>query len=154
MKTVIKKLTMPFVMAALAVLTVATAGAATSTTLVITPSSPVYDSNNVVGVSGDAAPGYQYGSLASNGGAKTDMYFTPEALFGREVTLGEVASISYWTKKGSTHTVDTADWYLAIYTKKYPDQTISHDRTGDLRRGDGKTGMFRVEGSIAGNGTG
>jgi hypothetical protein len=53
------------------------------------------------------------------------MYFTPTSLFGRSVTLGEVAGLSYWTKKGSTHVDDPRDWFVNIYTKLYPGQTVS-----------------------------
>lgn len=97
--------------------------AASNATFVVTPSSPVFGDNNVTGVALDAAPGYASGSFKSNGIAKTDMYFTPESLFGGlEVTVGDIASVSYWTKKGTTHTVDAADWYLNIYTKRYAGQ--------------------------------
>lgn len=101
------------------------ANAQTTTNVVVTPSSPVFDSNHVVGVPGDAAPGFSFGSFASDGVAKTDMYFTPESLFGRAVTLGEVANMGYWTKKGTTHVADPRDWFINIYTKKYLGQTIS-----------------------------
>lgn len=105
--------------------------AASTTNLIITPTSPVYDSNNVVGVSGDSAPGFPTGSLASDGTGKTDMYFTPNSLFGRDVTLGEVSKISYWTKKGTTHVVDPADWFLTIYTKPYAGDASSATWYGD-----------------------
>jgi hypothetical protein len=104
------------------ILLLGTTLASAQTNLVVTPTSPVFSSNNVNGVAGDYAPGYQFGSFASNGVAKTDMYFSADALFGREVLLGEVASISYWTKKGTTHTSDPRDWYLNIYTKPYAGQ--------------------------------
>ena len=92
----------------------------TTTNLVVRPSSVgIYGSKSVVGVAGDAATGFSTGSLASNGGAKTDMYFTPSILFGRDISLGEVATMSYFTKTGATHAVDPRDWYLAIYTKPY-----------------------------------
>jgi hypothetical protein len=97
-------------------------GTPTTTNLVVTPASPVFGSsgNNVVGVPLDAAAGFASGSLASNGTNKTDMYFTPESLFGgREVTLGDVASIAYFTKTGATHVADPRDWFLNIYTKPY-----------------------------------
>lgn len=90
--------------------------------LTVTPSSSVFGTggNHVLGVIGDAAPGFAAGSFASDGILKTDMYFTPEALFGgREVSVGEVARISYYTKTGATHTVDPRDWYLTIYTKPF-----------------------------------
>src|ERR1041384_8144864 len=70
--------------------------AQTVTTTVVTPTSPgVFDSNHVTGVVGDPAPGFATGSFASDGIAKTDMYFTPEALFGHSVTIAQVASMSY-----------------------------------------------------------
>lgn len=108
-----------------------TVRAASTTNTIVTPTSPVYDANNVIGVPGDFAPGFPTGSLASNGTAKTDMYFTPSALFGRDVTLGEIAKISYWTKKGTTHVVDPADWYLTIYTKPYASDVSSASWYGD-----------------------
>jgi hypothetical protein len=86
------------------------------TNIVVTPTTATFDSNNVVGVSGDAAPGYPTGSFASDGSGKTDIYFSPAVLFGRSVTLGEIASMSYFTKKGTTHVVNPADWALVIYT--------------------------------------
>lgn len=96
-----------------------TASAQTTTALTVLPTTPVFDANNVVGVANDAAPGFASSSFASDGTGKTDMYFTADVLFGREITLGEILSISYYTKKGTTHVVDPADWYLAIYTKPY-----------------------------------
>lgn len=103
--------------------------AASNATFIVTPASPAFPpgGNQVTGVQLDAAPGYQFGSLAQNGGAaKSEAYFTPESLFGgREVTVGEVASMSYWTKKGSTHTVDPRDWFMVIYTKRYAGQVGS-----------------------------
>jgi len=93
--------------------------AATATTIVVTPSTPV-GALFVSGVAGDYVPGYESGSIAQNGGAtKTDMYFPPAVLFGRDVTLGEIARMSYWTKTGATHTADPRDWFLAIYTKPF-----------------------------------
>lgn len=101
-------------------LLLATTVAASAATFTVTPSSPgVFDSNNTIGVAADFAPGFPVSSIASNGTAKTDAYFTPETLFGRPVTVGEVAQISYWTKVGATHTADPRDWFLAIYTKPY-----------------------------------
>jgi hypothetical protein len=97
----------------------------TTTSIVITPLTSVFgtpDGNHVVGVSGDFAPGYHFGSFASDGMAKTDMYLPADDLFGREVTLGEIASITYWTKTGATHSTDFRDWYLNIYTKPYSGQ--------------------------------
>ena len=108
--------------------------AQTTTNLVVTPASPVFDCKNIAGVGNDSAPGFPFGSFASTGGpatlclsggsptTKTDMYFTPEGLFGRAVTLGEVSRMSYWTKIGTTHVVNPIDWALIIYTKPHAGQ--------------------------------
>lgn len=77
------------------------------------------DPNNVVEVIGDHAPGFPEGSIASDGSGKSAFYFEPTQLFGREVTLGEIESISYWTKKDTDHVTEPGDWYLQIYTKPY-----------------------------------
>lgn len=108
-----------------------TGNLATISNLVVRPLSSVFDSRNVSGVAGDFAPSFGGGSLASNGVAKTDMYFTPAMLFGRNVTLGEVVSMSYWTKKGSTHVASTGDWFLNIYTKPYSGDVSTPTWYGD-----------------------
>lgn len=95
------------------------ASAATTTNLVVTPLSTVFSGNNVTGVAADAAPGFDGGSLASNGVAKTDMYFTPAMLFGGPVTFGDIKDIRFWTKKGTTHPVEARDWYLILYSDPY-----------------------------------
>ncbi len=98
----------------------ASAACGATTTYTVTPTSiGIFDANNTVGAPGDYAPGFNTSSIASNGVGKTDAYFTPENLFNRSVTVGEVASISYWTKTGATHTVSPADWGLVLYTKPY-----------------------------------
>src|ERR1051325_201578 len=109
--------------------------AQTVTNLAVTPSTPgVFDSNHVTGVSGDSAPGFASGSFASDGVGKTDMYFTPESLFGHSVTVADVASVSYWTKKSTTHNPDIVDWSFLLYTKPYagyvPPPTWYGDRSG------------------------
>lgn len=110
---------------------VGAAHAASTTNTTVTPTSAVYDSNHVEGVSGDSAPGFPYGSLKSDGVDKTDMYFTPTDLFGHSVTLGDIASMSYWTKKGENHVVNPADWYLNIYTSPYSGDVSSATWYGD-----------------------
>lgn len=105
--------------------------APTTTNLVVTPGSPGFDAKNVVGVVGDAAPGYSDGSIRSGGATKTDVYFAPESIFGRAVTLGEVKNMSYWTKTGATHGVDPRDWFLAIYTKPYAGDVSAPGWYGD-----------------------
>ncbi|MBI5946939.1 MAG: right-handed parallel beta-helix repeat-containing protein [Chloroflexi bacterium] len=132
MKRLVLLVAMAMIAGAFAMQTTPNARAvATATNLVVTPATPVYDSNNVVAVAADAAPGFSTGSLQSNGVAKTDMYFTPESRFGRAVTVGEVAKISYWTKTGATHAVDPRDWYLTIYTKPYPGDVSTPSWYGD-----------------------
>jgi hypothetical protein len=107
-------------------------GVPTTTNLVITPASPVFDPNNVVGVPLDAATGFASGSFASNGTAKTDIGFAPEGLFGgREITVGDIASISYYTKTGTTHAASPGDWYLNIYTKPYAGDVSTASWYGD-----------------------
>lgn len=93
--------------------------AAVTTTYVITPASTVFSEKHVTGVMMDGAPGFATGSFKSDGVAKTDMYFAPLDIFGHEVKVGEVESVSYWTKKGSTHAQNPIDWALVFYTKYY-----------------------------------
>lgn len=104
---------------------------AVSTTIVILPSTPVFDANHVVGVMLDGAPGFASGSFKSDGIAKTDMYFAPESLFGHSVTIPDVESVSYWSKKGSTHAVSPTDWAGVIYTKPYPGDVSTPTWYGD-----------------------
>jgi hypothetical protein len=81
-------------------------------------------SANVVGVSDDGAPGFGTGSIRATGTPKAELAFLPADLFGHAVTLGDVASVSYWTKKATTHADDhVQDWYLALYTAVYPAPT-------------------------------
>ena len=118
------KLKLIFAFAIMAI-AVSVVSAQTTTNLVVTPTTPVFDSNHVVGVPNDSAPSFPFGSFASDGIAKTDMYFTPQALFGRSVTLGEVSRMTYWTKKGTTHTAEARDWALIIYTKPHAGQAVN-----------------------------
>ena len=108
-----------------------TATSPTTTNLVVQPNSPYFDSNNVNGVAGDFAPGFTGGSFASDGSGKTDMYFTPQMFFGRDVNLGEIKSMSYYTKTGATHSVDPRDWYMTIYTKPYVGDVSTPSWYGD-----------------------
>ncbi len=80
----------------------------------------VPDEAEAIGSETEYATGWATGCWQANGTAKTNYYVTPQQLFGRDnVTISELASISYWTKKDSLHTVDASDWYLIIYTKPY-----------------------------------
>jgi len=80
---------------------------------------PEYAGFPAVGVSGDAVPGWGTGSWQANGVNYSDLYMTPMILFGRDVTIGELASISYYTKKDSLHSVDASDWFFKMYTAPY-----------------------------------
>jgi len=85
---------------------------ATTTTIAALPVA------NSVG-SDDYAAGFAPGSWQANAtiaGQKSEYYISPQALFGRDVTIGEISSIGYFTKKNTTHTADAADWYINIYT--------------------------------------
>lgn len=107
---------------ALLALVAVPAMAATTKNLIYTPAT--LGLVNVVGVSSDSAPGYSTGSFtpANTTGPKSEIYISPNDLFDREITLGDIKSISYWTKTSSIHSVDPRDWYLVIYTKPYSDQ--------------------------------
>ena len=97
----------------------------TTINLTVRPSSPAVATSNVTGVAGDYASGHASGSIASNGVAKSEIYLTPAALFGRDITLSEIATMSYFTKKGATHAVEPRDWYLTIYTKPFVGQSTT-----------------------------
>jgi hypothetical protein len=96
----------------------------------MTPTLP-YTLANVAGVADDGAPGFEGGSIRAAIGtatAKGELYFAPARLFGREITLGEIARMSYFTKKPTLHAgvpFGVHDGYLAIYTRPYAGQTTS-----------------------------
>lgn len=90
--------------------------------LVMRPGDVLPLPNNISSSAFDAAPGYGSGSFVAAAvglNQKSDIYLTPEALFFREINVSDVAKISYWTKIGTTHAVNPADWFLALYTKPY-----------------------------------
>jgi hypothetical protein len=90
----------------------------------VTTASPVNTNPaGVVGVADDGAPGFEGGSFAASGTPKAELHFTPSGLFGHEITIGDIARMSFFTKKGTTYAVDPIDWYLTLYTEKYPGQT-------------------------------
>lgn len=107
---------------ALAVLTTAGVAHAQVVNITYTPTTPfAFDENNVTGVFGDGAPGFDSGSFASDGSGKTDIHIYAQVLFPEwtTVTLGDIASMSFWTKKGTTHAVNLVDWALTLYTQPY-----------------------------------
>lgn len=125
--------TLPFRLIVLLVasVTLAMPFMAQAAALEIDPTYVGITTNNVVSVPGDGAPGFADASFASNGIAKTDIYFDPVQLFGRAVTLGEIDSFSYWTKKDSDHVTVPADWYLTLYTAPYAGDISSATWYGD-----------------------
>lgn len=72
-----------------------------ASTLSVTPDYAGLSPADVVGAAGDhPAPQWADGSWQSGGNSKSQAYFSPTQIFGRDsVTLGEIASMSYWTKK-------------------------------------------------------
>ena len=104
--------TLPILTAATS--TLALTATASAATITVTPETP--------GVSGsprvaDDSPGARYGSTSlqnTNTASKAEVYLTPEALqFTTPVTMGDLASISYWTKGPLP---SREDWFLHIYT--------------------------------------
>lgn len=90
--------------------------------------------NSVTATAADAAPGFGDGSFVAAAVAspqKTDIPMSPTILFGRDVSVGEIERISYWTKTGATHTADPRDWYVTIYTKPYVGDVSSATWYGD-----------------------
>jgi hypothetical protein len=91
---------------------VATAVPPTTTTVTALP---VANSIGSADYAAEFAP-ESWQANATVAGQKSEYYVSPQALFGRDVNIGELSSISYFTKKNTTHTVNTADWYINIYT--------------------------------------
>ena len=83
----------------------------------ITPDDSFWEGTKANAVS-DYAPGWDPGSFEAPG-AYSKYIFSPEGLFGRSVTVGELAQISYYTKKDTLHTVDAGDWFFQMYTSPY-----------------------------------
>jgi len=74
---------------------------------------------SVAGVQGNFAPGYDSGSWTWNmAGAdpKAEVYIDPASLFNGTVTVGDIASISYFTNKPTTPS--NVDWSFYIYTQQ------------------------------------
>lgn len=100
------------------ILTVSGTVSASVTTIIALPAD-VPDGAEAIGSLTEYSPGWASGSWQANGTAKTNYYVSPVQLFGGDVTIGQLASISYWTMKDSDHNTDAGDWYLHIYTKPY-----------------------------------
>ncbi len=100
-----------------------TAGMSSAANLTITPASPNITINTVDGVVGDSAPAFGSSSISANGNSggesfngKVQINLSPNDLFGRTITFGEIADFSYWTKKTTTGPTPV-DWYVEIYTR-------------------------------------
>ena len=75
---------------------------------------------DTIGIFGDyPSTEWATGSWKANGVSYSKIYMTPSQLFGRDVAIGELAYISYYTKKDTTHTDSAPDWFFQMYTKPY-----------------------------------
>ncbi len=85
----------------------------------VTPSGDFFwEGTHSVGIDGDYAPGYDPGCFQAPN-AYSKYGYDPAVLFGREVLVGELARITYWTKTDALHSVDAADWFFQMYTMPY-----------------------------------
>jgi hypothetical protein len=75
----------------------------------------------VLGVTGDYPFAQVAGSswAADNSAYKAEWGIDATALFGRSVTLADVAGMSYWTKKTTSHVESAPDWYFHFYTTPF-----------------------------------
>ena len=79
--------------------------------ITLTPSA----GSNVNGNAGASAPGFPTGSWQAPGvGGKSELYVAASTLFSTPVKIDDIASISYWTNKGTT--AADPDWTFLIYT--------------------------------------
>jgi hypothetical protein len=90
-------------------------GMANGGTLTLYPDSPGV--SGVVGNMTTASPGPNgsFQADAASGGGKSQIYVDPSLLFGHSITIGDIASMSYFTNKGGTGA--DPDWTLLLYTK-------------------------------------
>lgn len=105
-------------MSALAALLLATAAGAAVYELDVRPTDYFWEGTQAVSVDGDFCPGFEPGCFQAPN-AYSKYGFTPIDLFGRAVTVGELASISYFTKKALSHVEEPADWFFQFYTDPY-----------------------------------
>ncbi|RKX30726.1 MAG: hypothetical protein DRP71_14605 [Verrucomicrobia bacterium] len=74
-----------------------------------------------LGLDDDFATGFEPGAFQANVmAADPDKYtkygFVPSVIFGRDVYVGELHSITYHTKKGTDHVASPPDWFAQFYT--------------------------------------
>jgi hypothetical protein len=65
------------------------------------------------GVWNDSAPGFGTSSWESPATGKSNVYFTPDQLFGYSITINDLADITFYTKRLNS---EPSDWFLQIYT--------------------------------------
>jgi hypothetical protein len=75
--------------------------------------------NPPIGVEGDYPAGWGSGSWMANGSTVTEVYLTPELLFSKSIKIEDIKSVSFWTKKNTTHTQSAPDWFFTIYTTPF-----------------------------------
>ncbi len=68
---------------------------------------------SVIGNPTESAPGFGDGSWQASG-VKSNFYITPQDLFGHDVLVKDVASMSYWTNQFNS--AGNSNWNLYIYT--------------------------------------
>jgi hypothetical protein len=95
-------------------LLLALAATASANSITLAPTSPEA-TGSVTAVTGNSAPGFEVDSWRETGPGKAEIYISPMTLFGHDVTIGELASITYWTNKPGSGA--DPDWTLILYTK-------------------------------------
>jgi hypothetical protein len=69
---------------------------------------------------GDAPAGWGPDSWQGPATGKSNLHVAPFLVFGTNITLGDLQSLSFWTKKGST-IPSNRDWWITIYTAREND---------------------------------
>ena len=90
-----------------------------ATNLTIYSNTPA-DETQPRGVLNDSAPGFGSSSWESPATGKSNVYITPNQLFGSSITINDLTDISFYTKRLNS---DINDWFLVIYTTPAPGDT-------------------------------
>jgi hypothetical protein len=80
-----------------------------------------WEGEPALGLDDDFATGFEPGAFQANvalGGSPNYSKYglVPSVIFGRDVYVGELHSITYHTKKGTDHVTDAPDWFAQFYT--------------------------------------
>ena len=88
---------------------------ASAGTITVYPDTPLLGDTpgSVVGNTTESAPGFGDSSWQATG-VKSNFYITPQDLFGHDVLVKDVLSMSYWTNQ--LNPVGNSNWSLYIYT--------------------------------------